>query len=76
VAQIFGVRYVVMGHSHRALDESVGPGQRYLNLGSWEPTDGRLPHLKVVGREASLGWFTGHLTDKKPGAQVLQPQAA
>ncbi len=68
VAQVFGVRYVVMGHSHRRVDEAVGPGQHYLNLGSWEPIDGRLPYLKVVGRTAELGWFEARSQGRVPSA--------
>src|SRR5207245_1264567 len=31
VAQLFDVKYVVMGHSHRVVDEPIGGGARYLN---------------------------------------------
>ena len=40
IVQLLDVRYVVMGHSHRPVDEQVGRG-RYLNLGSWlNPREG------------------------------------
>jgi hypothetical protein len=57
LATIFAVRVIVMGHSHGAVDQSVGPATRYLNLGSWSPEDGRLPHAAVIGETAELRWF-------------------
>ncbi|HEX3139323.1 MAG TPA: hypothetical protein VHQ87_04680, partial [Rhizobacter sp.] len=51
VAQIFGVRYVAMGHSHRAVEEALGNGSRYFNTGSW--MDGGT-HLVVADGEAHL----------------------
>ena len=50
VAQIFDVKYIVMGHSHRAMAEPVGNGTLYFNLGSWTPgrsSDG-FPHVAVT----------------------------
>jgi UDP-2,3-diacylglucosamine pyrophosphatase LpxH len=56
VAQVFDVKYIVMGHSHRAVEETIGNGTRYFNLGSWTPgrsNDG-FPHVVVVGGTAEL----------------------
>ncbi|HYS11602.1 MAG TPA: metallophosphoesterase [Myxococcales bacterium] len=61
VAQIFDVKYIVMGHSHRAVEEVVGHGARYFNLGSWTPgrtTEG-FPHLVVTGGSAELRRWRG-----------------
>ena len=61
VAQVFDVRYIVMGHSHRAVDQAVGNGTRYFNLGSWTPGrsyDG-FPHVAVVGGSAELRRWKG-----------------
>jgi hypothetical protein len=61
VAQVFDVRYIVMGHSHRAAEESLGSGARYYNLGSWTPgrsTDG-FPHVVVTGGSAELRRWKG-----------------
>jgi hypothetical protein len=61
VAQIFDVKYVIMGHSHRLVDEDVGNGTRYFNLGSW--TSGRgaegFPHVVVEGGLAELRRWKG-----------------
>jgi len=54
VAQVFDVKYIVMGHSHRAVEETVGAGTRYFNLGSWTPGrshDG-FPHVVVTAGSA------------------------
>ena len=51
-----------MGHSHRRVDQPVGPASRYLNLGAWEGPDGALPHLQVAGKTIELCWFT----DQRP----------
>ncbi len=61
VAQIFDVKYIVMGHSHRAVEEAVGHGARYFNLGSWTPgrtTEG-FPHVVVTGGSAELRRWRG-----------------
>jgi UDP-2,3-diacylglucosamine pyrophosphatase LpxH len=61
VAQIFDVKYVVMGHSHRAVEEPAGNGTRYFNLGSWTPgrsNDG-FPHVVVTGGSAELRRWKG-----------------
>jgi hypothetical protein len=59
----------VMGHSHRPVDQAVGNGTRYFNLGSWTPgrsTDG-FPHVAVVGGSAELRRWRG------PPVIELQP---
>ena len=61
VAQVFDVRYVVMGHSHRAVDEAAGNGARYFNLGSWtgqRAGDG-FPHVVVTSGTAELRRWKG-----------------
>lgn len=60
VAQVFDVKYIVMGHSHRAVEEPVGPGIRYFNLGSWtgRSADG-FPHIAVEGGQAELRRWRG-----------------
>jgi UDP-2,3-diacylglucosamine pyrophosphatase LpxH len=61
VAEIFDVRYVAMGHSHRATSEPVGTTARYFNTGSW--TNARqsegFPHVCVEGRLAELRRWKG-----------------
>ena len=60
VAQIFGVRYVVMGHSHKPMDVPVGGRARYLNTGTWTNVKSEgLPHVLVVGRAAKLARWSG-----------------
>jgi UDP-2,3-diacylglucosamine pyrophosphatase LpxH len=68
VAQVFDVKYIVMGHSHRAVDEPVGNGTRYFNLGSWtgRSADG-YPHVAIEGAKAELRRW------KDPGV-ASQPQ--
>jgi hypothetical protein len=56
IVQLLDVRYVVMGHSHRPVDEQVGRG-RYLNLGSWlNPREG-FPHVVVADGVAELRYW-------------------
>jgi hypothetical protein len=71
VGQVFDVKYIVMGHSHRAVDEPVGNGARYFNLGSWtgRSSDG-FPHVAIEGGTAELRRWKG------PPALVLRPAAA
>ena len=60
VAQVFDVKYIVMGHSHRAVDETVGTGTRYFNLGSWTGRSGDgFPHVAVEGGKAELRRWKG-----------------
>jgi hypothetical protein len=50
-----------MGHSHRPVEEALGNGTRYFNLGSWTPgrsNDG-FPHVAVVGGSAELRRWKG-----------------
>jgi UDP-2,3-diacylglucosamine pyrophosphatase LpxH len=59
VAQIFDVKYIVMGHSHRAVNEAAGARTRYFNLGSWTPPPPHkpfegFPHLVVENGVAEL----------------------
>ncbi len=59
VAQIFDVKFIVMGHSHRMVNESVGNQTRYFNLGSWtmpapHKTFEGFPHLRIAGGKAEL----------------------
>ncbi len=61
VAQIFDVKYIVMGHSHRAMEERVGNCTLYFNLGSWTPgrsSDG-FPHVAVTSGSAELRRWKG-----------------
>jgi UDP-2,3-diacylglucosamine pyrophosphatase LpxH len=55
VARAFDVKFVVMGHSHRPVEEQLGNCTRYFNLGSWtgQPGEG-FPHLVVEGEGATL----------------------
>ncbi len=75
VAQIFDVRYIVMGHSHRAVEEAVGNGTRYFNLGSWTPgrsNDG-FPHVVVTGHSAELRLWKGPPLIELPRAEPVPP---
>ena len=66
VAQVFDVKYIVMGHSHRAVEEALGNGARYFNLGSWTPgrTNEGFPHVVVTGGLAELRRWRGPPTVK------------
>ena len=72
VAGVFDVKFVVMGHSHRAVDEQISHSTRYLNSGSWtgRPADG-FPHIAVVGATAELRRWKG-----PPAAAQARPAAA
>jgi hypothetical protein len=60
VAQVFDVKYLVMGHSHRPVDQMVGNGARYFNLGSWTGRAGDgFPHVVVAGGHAELRRWMG-----------------
>jgi len=73
VAQLFDVRFVAMGHSHRAVDQEVGAGKRYYNLGSWTNARGGegFPHLVIENGNAELRRWKG-----VPVAQPAQAPAA
>ena len=61
VAEIFDVRYVAMGHTHRPVSEPVGASARYFNTGSWttaRASDG-FPYVCVEGRTADLRRWQG-----------------
>lgn len=60
IAAVFDVKFIVMGHSHRPVDEPAGNGARYFNLGSWtgRPADG-FPHVVVEGGAARLSRWKG-----------------
>jgi len=51
------VKYVVMGHSHRVVDEPIGSGARYLNLGSWTNARIGFPHVVVEDGVAELRYW-------------------
>jgi hypothetical protein len=60
VAQVFDVKYIVMGHSHRPVDEMLGNGARYFNLGSWTgQTSEGFPHVVIEGSSAVLRRWKG-----------------
>jgi UDP-2,3-diacylglucosamine pyrophosphatase LpxH len=56
LADLFGVYWVVMGHTHRAVDLPVGRrGARYVNLGSWtHPGALGFPYLVVAPHVSGL----------------------
>ena len=56
IVQLLDVRYVVMGHSHRPVDEQVGRG-RYLNLGSWTNARVGFPHVVIEEGVAELRYW-------------------
>jgi UDP-2,3-diacylglucosamine pyrophosphatase LpxH len=60
VAQVFDVKYIVMGHSHRPVDRTVGNGARYFNLGSWTGRSGDgFPYVLVAAGQADLRKWAG-----------------
>jgi UDP-2,3-diacylglucosamine pyrophosphatase LpxH len=59
IAQIFDVKVIVMGHSHRVVDEAIGGGARYLNLGSWTNAREGFPHVVVEDGVAQLRYWRG-----------------
>jgi UDP-2,3-diacylglucosamine pyrophosphatase LpxH len=75
VAQLFDVKYVVMGHSHRVVDEAIGGGARYFNLGSWTNARDGFPHVTVEGGVAELRfWRNGAAVGAPREAPAAQPQ--
>jgi UDP-2,3-diacylglucosamine pyrophosphatase LpxH len=70
---LLDVRWLIMGHSHGAVDQEVCPGVRYLNLGSWSPADGRLPHAALIGERAELRWFDAGLLSQRASAAPPAP---
>jgi hypothetical protein len=39
IAELFGARWVVMGHTHEPVDSPLPSGARYVNLGHWGEDD-------------------------------------
>lgn len=75
VAQLFDVKYVVMGHSHRVVDEAIGSGARYFNLGSWTNARDGFPHVAVEGGVAELRfWRNGSSTAAQREATAPRPE--
>lgn len=59
ISVLFDVPCVIMGHSHRAVDTTVGDGARYFNLGTWvSPSVADMgasyPHAVVTTRGPQL----------------------
>lgn len=54
VAQVFDVKFIVMGHSHRPLEQAVGNGARYFNLGAWTKAGEGFPHVCIENGVAEL----------------------
>jgi len=59
------VKYVVMGHSHRVVDEPIGSGARYLNLGSWTNARIGFPHLVVEDGVAELRYWKNGMAEAR-----------
>lgn len=76
VAQVFDVRYVVMGHSHRAVDQAIGTGSRYFNLGSWTNARGGegFPHVAVVAGIGELRRWKGSPAAQAQPVRTPEPQ--
>jgi hypothetical protein len=77
IAQLFDVKYVVMGHSHRVVDEPIGSGARYLNLGSWTNARIGFPHVVIEDGVAELRyWKNGAAAvETREEPQPVQPAA-
>jgi hypothetical protein len=77
VAQVFDVKYIVMGHSHRPVDEAVGNGARYFNLGSWTGRPGEgFPHVAIEAGTAELRrWKGPPAVELRPAAEEPAPAA-
>src|SRR5229473_2734484 len=73
VAQLFDVKYVVMGHSHRVVDEPIGSGARYLNLGSWTNARIGFPHVVVEDGVAELRYWKNGMAEAREEQQPPQP---
>ena len=72
VAQVFDVRYIVMGHSHRPVEQAVGNGARYFNLGAWTKGSEGFPHVCVENGVAQLRRWR---LPAKPVSQMPAPNA-
>ena len=77
VAEIFDVKYIVMGHSHRPVEQPVGNGVRYFNLGAWTKGVEGFPHVAVVDGVAELRrWkLPAKATTLAQAEPALQPAA-
>jgi UDP-2,3-diacylglucosamine pyrophosphatase LpxH len=75
IVQLLDVRYVVMGHSHRPVDEQVGRG-RYLNLGSWLNAREGFPHVLVADGVAELRYWKNGASVKRELEPAREPQPA
>src|SRR5438067_6361635 len=74
IAQLFDVKYVVMGHSHRVANEPIGSGARYFNLGSWTNARIGFPHVAVENGVPGLRfWMNGTATPAQREAPPPQP---
>jgi hypothetical protein len=82
IAQIFDVKVIVMGHSHRVVDEPIGGGARYLNLGSWTNAREGFPHVVVEDGVAQLRYWKGpsaqpaQIREEAPALPVAVPATA
>jgi UDP-2,3-diacylglucosamine pyrophosphatase LpxH len=76
IAQLFDVKYVVMGHSHRVVDESIGSGARYLNLGSWTNSRIGFPHAVVEEGVAELRYWKNGAAAAEAREEQPSPQPA
>jgi hypothetical protein len=76
VAQVFDVKFVIMGHSHRAIDAAVSHSTRYLNSGSWTGRpDAGFPHIAVVGATAELRRWKGPPESEKRTRRLAAREA-
>jgi UDP-2,3-diacylglucosamine pyrophosphatase LpxH len=73
---LFDVKYVVMGHSHRVVDEPIGSGTRYLNLGSWTNARIGFPHLVVEDGVAELRYWKNGAVAAGAREEQQSPQTA
>jgi len=61
IARLFGVRYVVLGHSHAAGSWALANGTTYVNVGTWVPdgSEGFFVYFKITehdGRREGRLW--------------------
>lgn len=55
VSVLFAVPVVIMGHSHREVNQMVGDGCRYFNLGTWlGQGDKGFPHVVLTDAGATM----------------------
>lgn len=77
VAVLFKVPLVVMGHTHRPLEQAVGGGSTYFNLGTWlgasrgKGAQAGFPHFVLDHRGAELRrWSMSGSADADEGIEV------